>query len=177
MGGAMTDPAAWRCACGYVEGDLMAGAPCVCGLNPLKAGAIQPFTLAGRLAARFLQDQRSTAVTPLRVVAPGSASEVLSVRPGDLGSVCGRWTTQILTPAEADPVEVRHGDGAYRFVRRGDQHRLPWLGSLIGGAAVYCVDGAGRRWTMADAFTFSMDGGSAREPRLDFLLGPVAPWA
>jgi hypothetical protein len=171
----MTAPVAWRCACGYVEGDLVAGAPCVCGLNPLKAGSIQPFAIAERRAARFLQDPGPASVAPMRIVARGGTSDVLSVRPGDIGSVCGRWTTQILTPADTDPVEVRHGGGAYRFVRRGDHRRLRWLRSLIGGAAVRCVDGTGRRWTMADAFTFSMELGSPREPRLDFLLGPPAP--
>jgi hypothetical protein len=173
----MTDPAAWRCACGYVEHELAAGAPCVCGLNPLKPGSMQSFPMAGRMAARFLQDAGSSSVTPMRIVAPGSACEVLGVRAGDLGSVCGRRTTQILTPADADPVEVRHADAGYRFVRRGDQRRLPWLGSLIGGAAVYCVDGVGRPWTLVDAFTFSTDGGEARDVRLEFLLGPPAPWA
>jgi hypothetical protein len=164
----------WRCGCGFESAALLAGAPCVCGLNPYRTGTLRRVDREGRGWWRFVQDHEPLAVVPLQVFWDGMSEEALSAKAGDVGSVCGRWTSQLLTTARPGEAALSYAGRDYRFVRRSDEDLLPWLGRLMQGCVLHCVDPAGRGWMLLDAMAFRDAAHPSPEPPLEFVLGRCA---
>lgn len=177
----------WRCGCGYTDAELrdaeLRGVEvCVCGLNPYTAGTWRRFPdRGGTRCVRVLR-----APMALRVLGragpndrggagprgAGPNDRVLGVRVGELASLCGRWTVQMLIPVVAmSTAEVVHRGEPFRFVRNGDVLAAPWLETLIRGGVVYCVDDCGGVWALIDAL--ELDG--AGQP-IEFWIGHAFPF-
>jgi hypothetical protein len=159
----------WLCGCGFTAVELVDGARCVCGLNPFANGTWRRAEHRGGSRWRFVRELPE----PLRLTILGAGSgEVLAVHPGDMGSVCGRWTLEILAPTEEpDDIEVWHDGVPYRYVRRGDGAWAPWLVTLMQSGLVYCSDRYQRVWLLLDAFTLGIGETEATmDPPLSFLI-------
>jgi len=166
--GAMNDNGWWRCACGFAAYELAEHADCRCGLNPLEHGTWVRTEVGSRSCLRFVRDLGDRALT-LRMLGPlDSRTEALGLYVGDLGSVCGRWTVDILIPTEDESVDVWHAGRPYRFLRRGDEIVVPWFATLMQGRPVYCVDGTLGMLMLVDAFVFV---GGDPSQRVTFLVG------
>jgi hypothetical protein len=161
----------WLCGCGFTAVELVDGARCICGLNPFAHGTWRRSERGGTARWRFVRNLAEP--MRLRVLGSRGAGEVLAVHPGDLGSVCGRWTLEILAPTdEGDDVELWHDGTPYRFVRRGDADCVPWLATLMQSGLVYCSDRGQRVWMLLDAFTLGLgETPSTLDPPLSFLIG------
>jgi hypothetical protein len=162
----------WRCGCGFTARELQEGAACVCGLNPLKTGTWRRFRHADGWRLWFTRELGDCAL-PMRVVArTGQISQVVGVRVGDLGSLTGRWTMEVLAPIDdVATADVWHEGQPYRYVRRDDVSAMPWLVTLAEGSLVYCTDLFRRRWMLLDAFVLHGDDSG----RVTFLMGHEFP--
>lgn len=161
----------WLCGCGFTAVELVDGARCVCGLNPFAHGTWRRFQHGETARWRFVRDLPNP--MRLRVLGSTGTGEVLAVHAGDLGSVCGRWTLEILAPTdEVAEVEFWHDGTPYRFVRRRDVDWVPWLVTLMQSGLVYCSDRLQRTWLLLDAFTLGLgETASTMDPPLSFLIG------
>lgn len=158
----------WRCGCGLTARELSRGADCRCGLNPFAQGSWVRVQVGDRYCWRLVRDlgERSLALTMRG--SDGAATEVIGLRVGDLGSLCARWTVEILVSTASDTADAWHAGQPYRYVRRGDERAVPWLAALILGCPVYCVDGVLGVLMIVDAFVFV---GGDPSQRVTFLVG------
>jgi len=159
----------WLCGCGFTATELQEDADCRCGLNPLARYTWIRARVGDRSCWRFVRSLGERALTLSVLGWNGGATEALGLFVGDLGSICSRWTVEILVPTMAtDSADAWHQGRPYRYLQRGDELVVPWLAALMLGRPVHCVDAAIGMLMIVDAFVFV---GCDFSQRVTFLVG------
>jgi len=143
----------WRCGCGFTLSELEDSAPCTCGLNPLEGGTWQRFRVDDQWCMHFVRELGDLAMSLRMLGWKGSDAEALGLAVGDMGSLSGRWTMEVLVPTEAaNDADVYHLGRSFRYVRRGDEASVPWFRALSQGRPVFCTSPQGGTLMLVDAF-------------------------